>query len=162
MKNELISNATEFCTITSSELIANPALGHGTDGSVWRTSRGTAVKSFFYEKNYRDELECYLRLMKYEISEICGLAVPTYEDSSDSLLTLEMSIVQKPYLLDFGKVYIDEPPPYFGDRQLMENWYAEVRDLFESDAETVHSVLFFLQKFGIYYVDPKPANIRFR
>ena len=94
MKNELISNATEFCTITSSELIANPALGHGTDGSVWRTSRGTAVKSFFYEKNYRDELECYLRLMKYEISEICGLAVPTYEDSSDSLLTLEMSIVQ--------------------------------------------------------------------
>ena len=160
MNDELIKNATDYCEISGSKLVLNPALGHGTDGSVWRTSKGTAVKSLFLEKNYRDELECYLRLKSAGVSEILGLAVPTFEDSCDHLLTLEMSIVQPPYLLDFGKVYIDRNPPTIAINNLWQ-WHAEVRDLFEADASRVYSVLNYLKRFGIYYVDPKPANIRF-
>ena len=157
----LFKRASEYCKVAKSKIVSNPALGHGTDGSVWRTTNGTAVKAFIYEKNYRDELECYLRLKKNKITDIIGLAVPEYEDSQDDLMIVEMSIVQKPYLLDFGKVYIDRMPPYYNDKQLIANWHAEVRDLFEDDAPKVHLALFKLSQLGIYYVDPKPANIRF-
>lgn len=161
MTDELFARASDYCKLTQSSIVANPALGHGTDGSVWRTTKATAVKAFIYEKNYRDELECYRRLKKNNISDIIGLAVPEFEDSHDHLMIIEMSIVQKPYLLDFGKVYIDRSPPYYNDKQLIANWHAEVRDLFEEQAPKVHSVLYRLRKLGIYYVDPKPANIRF-
>ena len=160
-EKQLLENAKDFCILTGAKIVANPALGYGTDGSVWRTTRGTAVKAFYADGNYRDELTCYLRLQKEEINSICGLAVPSLEGSNDQLMCVEMSIVQRPYLLDFGKVYIDEYPPYHFDKLAMANWHAEVRELFEDRTDDVHIILYRLQKLGIYYVDPKPANICF-
>lgn len=160
-ETELQLSAAKYCKLTGSSLIPNPALGHGTDGSVWRTSNKTAVKAFYRAKNFQDELECYQRLKIAEITQIRELAVPTLEGSSCDLLVIEMSIVQRPYLLDFGKVYIDRPPPYRNDSQLMQNWHAEMRELFEEKVSDVFIVLYRLEKLGIYYVDPKPANIRF-
>jgi hypothetical protein len=77
-------------------------------------------------------------------------------------MVVEMTIVEAPYLLDFGKVYLDAPPDYYADKLIMQNWFAECRELFEDDWTTVNGLLFALQKQGIYYVDPKPANIRVR
>ena len=159
--HKLRDNADSYCKLSGSKLITNPALGHGTDGSVWRTNSETAVKAFYHAKNFADELECYRRLEMENVTEILSLAVPALEGSSEEFLVIEMSIVQKPYLLDFGKVYIDRPPPYAGDIQLLNNWHAEVRELFEDRAPDVHSVLHVLKKMGIHYVDPKPANICF-
>jgi len=76
-------------------------------------------------------------------------------------MVLEISIVQPPYLLDFGKVYIDSPPPYHSDKVLMNNWLAECRELFGGNWPVVQSLLYDLRNLGIYYVDPKPANICF-
>lgn len=160
-KKELQKRAATYCKLSGTRLIPNPALGHGTDGSVWRSTGKTAVKAFYYEKNYHDELECYKRLQNAEITQIKELAVPALEGSSLEFLVVEMSIVQPPYLLDFGKVYIDRPPPYASDAQCMSNWHAEVRDLFEDRASEVYIVLHILKKLGIHYVDPKPANICF-
>ena len=158
---QLRENAEQYAIIAGCKLVANPDLGHGTDGHVWRSNRGTAIKAFYATKNFEDELECYCRLKEKNISEILGLAVPTHEGHSEEFLTIEMSIVQRPYLLDFGKVYIDHYPPYLNDPQLMQNWHEEVRGLFDENTAKVHAVLRYLRRLGIHYVDPKPANIRF-
>ena len=36
-----------------------------------------------------------------------------------------MTIVSPPFLLDFGKVYLDSPPPYWDDLEIMSNWHVE-------------------------------------
>lgn len=133
-------------------------LGGGTDGSIWQTVEGTAVKAFEREKNYLPEVECYRRLRAESVNEIMGFAVPELEGYSNELMAIEMTIVEPPFLLDFGKVYLDSEPEYFTDQEIMANWMQEGRDLFED----VQQLLSALWKYGICYVDPKPGNIRFR
>jgi len=43
----------------------------------------------------------------------------------------------------------------------MANWRAEGRENFGDRWSIVMSLVRALQKFGIYYVDPKPGNIMF-
>jgi hypothetical protein len=72
-----------------------------------------------------------------------------------------MTAVHPPYLLDFGKAYIDEPSPYTPE-QLAE-WRQSWIDFFpRSDLPRAHKVLRILLTYGIEYVDSKPWNIRFR
>ena len=82
-------------------------------------------------------------------------------DFDDHLLAIEMEIVRPPFLLDFGKVYLDRPPPYADDTQLMATAHAAGKELIGKRWSQVLRVLAALQRFGIYYVDPKPANIDF-
>lgn len=82
------------------------------------------------------------------------------QGSDDSLMVLEMTIVTAPYLLDFGKVWIDRPPPYYFDAQRMNNAQADARDLFGNFWPDVQVALYQLRrKYGIYYADPRPGNI---
>lgn len=87
-------------------------LGYGSDGAVWKTNRRTAVKVFHSGKIYAVELECYHRLQEAGITEICGFAVPRLSSFDDKLLIIEMSLVNPPYVLDFGKVWLDRQPYY--------------------------------------------------
>lgn len=144
-------------------LIRQPMLGHGSDGAVWRTSRDTALKVLHKEENFTNELECYRRFKAAGVRSIGRFAVPFLEGSDESLRVIEMTIVDPPFLLDFGKVHLDVPPPYFGDKQLMANAYSEWRERYGSDWLAIASVLGVLRaKFGIYYVDPRPSNICLR
>jgi len=112
-------------------------------------------------KNHQDEKECYRRLQKEQILKIRGLSVPHLERSNDELMVIEMTYVQPPYLLDFGKVYIDQPPPYCHDKRIMEEWNEKIRNEFGEHAPKVHAIMRELKRLGIYYVDPRPSNIRF-
>ncbi len=159
--SELLKRAVEYCNYKGTTLIEEPQLGAGTDGTVWQSSVRTAIKSFERIQNYRDELECYQRFQAAKINQLKQFAVPELEGFSDELMVIEMSIVQPPFLLDFGKVYLDQPPAYFQDKALMKNWLEECRGLFGRNWPEVQSLLYQLRSFGIYYVDPKPANIRF-
>ncbi len=109
-----------------------------------------------------DELECYRRFEAKGITCVNNLAVPHLVGFDSQWLIIEMSIVEPPYLLDFGKVYLDRPPPYWNDEEVMAGWMDECRELFGADYRALLSVLAKLRSFGIWYVDPKPANIRFR
>ena len=51
-------------------------------------------------------------------------------DADDQLFAVEMTIVSPPFLLDFGKVYFDSPPPYWNDDEIMANWHAEGKENF--------------------------------
>lgn len=78
-------------------------LGYGSDGSVWTSSRHTAIKALYHQKNFDHELEYYLRLKRANVQRIGLFDVPILEDYDTRLMVLEMSIVQPPYLLDSAK-----------------------------------------------------------
>jgi len=158
--SELLRRAEAYAKSNGIRVLRKEKLGHGSDGAVWRTNRPSAVKALDSMAKYQNEVECYKRLAADKVQVICGFHVPLMEAFDDELMVIEMSIVTPPYLLDFGKVWIDRPPPYFFDEQLMENAALDAQELFGSAWPDVEVVLYHLRnKYGIYYVDPRPGNI---
>ncbi len=146
------------------EIVVNyqQPFGLGTDGSVWPTSNNSALKILYRQSNYENEKECYLRLREQGIRRIMGFAVPQLIDFDDEYRAIEMGVVRPPYILDFGKVYLDQQPPYWSDAQSLEVFHLEGEENFGEHWRKVRAILLFLEKrLGIYYVDPKPANIHF-
>ena len=124
---------------------------------MWKTSRRTAVKVFQTAKTYAVELECYRRLQAAGITKICGYAIPRLASYDDNLLVIEMSLVNPPYVLDFGKVTLDRQPDYPPAtiayvREEQQEWWG---DLYP----TIRKILRRLEALGIFYADPKPGNI---
>jgi len=72
----------------------------------------------------------------------------------------QIRLILEPVLGSGTDGYLDNPPDYFKDPNIMTTWITECGELFESDWPKIQRLLYALQKFGIYYVDPKPANIR--
>lgn len=158
----LYENAREYAKSRYLKVLRQYRLGHGSDGSVWRSSRPSAIKAFYLQGTFDTELECYRRLKDAEVTTINGLNVPVLEGHDEELKVIEISVVEPPYFLDFGKVYLDRPPPYFYDPQKMSNARDQWRELFGKRWPEVCSALFQLRsRFGIHYVDPRPGNINF-
>ena len=135
-------------------------LGFGNDGVVWSTRDNTAVKVFERTANFTRELGCYNRLKERSVNELLGFTVPQIVQSDSELRVIEMEIVTPPYLLDFGKAYLDAPPDF--SAEVMAEWEAERAELFEPGQwQRVRAVLRRLQAIGIFYYDAKPANICF-
>ncbi len=138
----------------------NELLGLGQDGAVWSTIENTAVKVLERDRAYKCELESYQRLRQHGISNLLGFTIPSLVNWDDELRIVEMTLVSPPCMLDFGKVYFDEPPMY--EEGVWEETMASRELDFEPGQwETVERLLSQLQGLGIYYVDPKPSNIQF-
>ena len=135
-------------------------LGYGNDGSVWMTNCKTAVKVERNDEVFARELAAYSRLRDLQVEQIAGFWVPRLIDFEEDLWAIEMEIVSPPYLLDFGKAYLDRRPDFTSE--VLADWEAERRELFEATQwPTVKKVLASLASFGIYYYDVKPGNIQF-
>ncbi len=151
--------AAEYARLKGIDIdFANP-LGAGMDGAVWRTNRTTAVKVFERQANYELELQCYCRFHSAEIDSINGFAVPRLMGFNEELLVIEMGIVSPPFIIDFAKVRLDRP--YDFCEEVIADWNESGRDLFEDRWPQVKSLLWALDRFGIYYMDAKPGNIMF-
>lgn len=135
------------------------SLGYGNDGEVWKTER-VAVKACSRRWNYTQERDCYQRLSDKGVTQLCGLNIPNFENCDDALMVIQMGIVKPPYLLDFGKVYLDTPPDYPEGHEL--EFEEKLHGMFGDDVPAVKKVLRQLRMLGIYYVDPNPGNIKFR
>lgn len=160
MRNpELWENVRKYAQANEIDIGELISLGYGNDGEVWKTDR-VAVKACSREWNYIQERDCYQRLSQKGITEIRGLCIPRYEGCDDKLMVIQMGIVKPPFLLDFGKVYLDNPPDYPPEHQEDQN--RRLAELFDDDVKEVKRVLAALQSHGIYYVDPNPGNIKFR
>jgi hypothetical protein len=156
----LISKAESYAKNNGHRILRKARLGGGTDGEVWRSNRPSAIKVVISAKNYQDELESYKRLKAADIHRLCGFDIPRLVGWDHALQVIEMSIVQPPYLLDFGKVYFDSPPTAIYDQSRMKTAEAEAKANFGAQWPAVSQVLYALQeRLGIWYVDPKPANI---
>src|SRR6476661_1796290 len=87
--------------------------GVGQDGFVLRSDRFTAVKFLDRLDRFRREREVYEVLRAKAIFEIGGHTVPELIDVDDELRAIEMSIVERPFLLDFaGAKRLDEMPDF--------------------------------------------------
>jgi len=112
VEEELVRRAEAYAQFRGLSLNFQYPLGSGIDGAVWKTSRPSALKLCERHKSFCDEVESYRRLRELDIRRIQGFAIPRLIDSDESLLAIEMTIVSPPFLLEFGKVYLDSPPPY--------------------------------------------------
>lgn len=165
---ELISRAEQYIAKRRSKdkqfkfnMDLTKPLGHGTDGSVWSTNRNSAVKVIAKEKSYQREKQCYQHLAEKGIRAVDGLSIPTLIDYDDHLMIVEVDIVQPPYLLDFGKAYINEVPP-FTSEQLAE-YYGSLGEKFRKfDIPRIRKICRILSGLGIEYLDARPSNIRLR
>lgn len=136
-------------------------LGGGTDGHVWQTSEETAVKSYHHDLGYFNERDSYQRLAEYGVVErLEGFWVPRMLGYDDDIKVVEMDLMQQPpYIIDFAKVRIDRPPDFSAD--VLAEQERQGREHFEQHWPTVQALLFALESFQIYYLDPKPGNITF-
>ena len=81
-------------------------------------------------------------------------------DFDDALWIIEMQLVTPPYLLDFGKAYVDVRPDYSQDA--LDCWEEQYQELWgEERWKEVRRALATLTIVGIYYQDPTPRNIHF-
>lgn len=66
----------------------------------------------YLRSTYERELAAYRRLHEIGWEQLHGLNIPHLLNFDNERLVIEMTIVHPPFLLDFGKAYVDRPPPY--------------------------------------------------
>lgn len=119
----------------------------------------TAVKAHREFEPYRRERAVYERLRQAGVTEVLGFNVPQFIHADDTLRVIEMSIVTRPFVLDFAGAYLGAPPDF--PDEMWAEWEAGKREQFESRWPVVKAVLAALEQLDIYMVDVSPSNIAF-
>ncbi|HUA67143.1 MAG TPA: hypothetical protein VMA13_01230 [Candidatus Saccharimonadales bacterium] len=139
-------------------------LGAGKDGVVWVARSRTfptrvAVKAHRFAELYLREKAVYQRLEAKGINCILGFNVPELLGFDDHLHVVEMTIVQRPFVLDFAGAHLDARPEF--SAEIWADWEAEKREQFEGRWPKVEKVLAAFEEHGIYLLDVSPGNIAF-
>jgi len=144
-----------------------PRLGFGKDGTVFSTigsSRDvTAVKLFVRADLFERELAVYRRLTERGVagtSRVCGHNIPRLIDHDRDLLIVELSIVSRPFVLDFAGGYLDDTGPKF-DEEIQAMALARWRERFGDKWPRARQIIFAFAQMGIDLTDPSPTNIGF-
>ena len=139
-------------------------LGFGIHGIIHvaeTKSRGgkTALMAHYEREFYSRELAVYERLRSAGVVELLGFNVPQLLRVDEELRVIEMTIVTRPFLLDFAGAHLDQPP-FFSD-EIWAAWEHEKQDQFESRWPKVCELLGELEKLEVFMVDVSPSNIAF-
>jgi hypothetical protein len=164
-QDELARRAREYAQRRG--LLVGNQLGFGVHGRVFATEcqpqtdpaiLQSAIKIHYRNADYRREREVYLRLRENQVTTVRGCHVPRLLNYDDDLLILEMSIVTRPFILDFAGAFLDQPVD-FSDEVLAE-WHAEKQEQFGTTKwREVQSILRHLESLGIFMIDVTPNNI---
>jgi len=148
-------------------ILAEP-LGSGVHGIVFATESHqekdlaklrSAVKVHRGNLGYTRERDVYLRLREQSVTVIRGCHVPDLLDYDDELWVLEMTIVTRPFLLDFAGAFLDTPPDF--SPEVLADWRAEKQEQFGPHWPEVQAVLRSLENYGVFMVDVNPGNVAF-
>jgi hypothetical protein len=135
--------------------------GAGQDGFVLRSSRFSAVKFFDRLDRFARELEVYQVLRVKGIRIVAGHHVPVLLDVDDELRAIEMSIVERPFLLDFAGAKLPHEVPDF-EQHVMDEHLERMRAMFEERwGDALHVVEMFRQATGYVLLDIHPGNVAF-
>jgi hypothetical protein len=135
--------------------------GVGQDGTVWRTAQHTAVKFFDRLDRYERERDVYGVLTERQIIEVAGHNVPLFILCDDELRAIEMTIVQRPFVLDFAGAKLPNEIPDFSE-EVMQEHYDHLRELFgDRWSDALHVAEMFRQATGYTLLDIHPGNIAF-
>jgi hypothetical protein len=162
MEEILIQNARAYAS--QHQLHLAERLGFGIHGIVFVAENNskagkTALKVHRATEPFLRECAVYERLQGEGVSEILGFNIPHLISFDDDLLIVEMSIVTRPFVLDFAGAYLHTPPD-FPDETWAE-WEAEKREQFDVRWPKVQAVLGALETLDIHMVDVSPSNIAF-
>ena len=162
MEESFMQNALAYAARHRLQLAERLGFGiHGIIHVAEDKSRGgkTAVKAHHEREPYLRERAAYERLRQAGVTEILGFNVPQLIRTDDELRVIEMTIVARPFLLDFAGAYLDRPPDF--PEGIWAEWESEKREQFDFRWPVVQSVLSELKKWDIYMVDVSPGNIAF-
>lgn len=135
-------------------------LGFGKDGTVFLTDMATAVKVHARTEPYERELACYRHFQRHGVIDVCGFHVPQLIGFDDELLVIEMTVVERPFMLDFAGAYFGDAPD-FSD-EVMEQWRQDKIEQFGTRWPEVESAVEWLQvRLGVQLLDIHPWNIAF-
>ena len=145
-------------------MLLGNSLGAGVHGSVFVVENQTekrisAIKVHESHPAYGRERDVYLRLTASEVTDIRGCTVPEMLHYDDELWVIQMTVVSRPFVLDFAGAYLDEPPDFSED--VMADWRAEKAEQFGSRWPEVQAILRFLEGHGVFMMDVNPGNISF-
>lgn len=109
---------------------------------------------------FEQELACYVRLKSHSVTSVLEHEVPLLLRDDRNLSIIEMSIVSRPFVLDFASARLDIPPDFPED--VMRDWTEEKVEQFGPHWPKARAILSFLQsRYGVYLVDVHPGNIGF-
>jgi hypothetical protein len=145
-------------------MVLGEGLGAGIHGSVfvaeYQTKGGrSAVKGHERQPAYARERDIYLRLRELDITVIRGCNVPALIDFDDELWVIEMTVVGRPFVLDFAGANLDQEPD-FSD-EVLADWRAEKQEQFGPRWPEVQAILGTLEGYGVFLLDVNPGNVSF-
>lgn len=164
MDELLIRNSRRYAEQTGRKL--SERLGSGIHGMVHVLSSNvnndrSALKVFRERESFERERNAYLRLRKARIRNIDKFNVPLFLCDDAKLMAIEMTIVVRPFVLDFAGAWLDSPPEF--SRDTWEFWEREKREQFGNKRwRIVQEVLSSLRMLGIFMIDVKPDNVAFQ
>jgi hypothetical protein len=162
MEKLLIHNAQAYALRRGLRIAER--LGFGIHGVIFvaenNTKAGkTAVKAHRSAEPYFRERSVYERLSRIGVHELLGFNVPQSIAFDDELRVIEMTIVARPFVLDFAGAYLDIPPDF--PEETWAEWEIEKREQFEERWPTVQTVLAALEGFDIRWWMSLPAISHF-
>lgn len=101
----------------------------------------------------------YERLKQAGVTEILGFNVPQFIRADDGLRVIEMSIVARPFVLDFAAAYLETPRDF--SEEIWAEWESAKREQFGVRWPKVQAVLAALEALDIYMEDASPGNFAF-
>ncbi|MDX1926102.1 MAG: hypothetical protein SFV81_06270 [Pirellulaceae bacterium] len=106
-RSELLARALKYCDVRGYRFVEDVAFGFGVHGSVFACSGASpigynALKIHERRRPYACERDVYLRLKDMGINEVEGHHVPELVEYDDELMAIEMTVVVRPFVLDFG------------------------------------------------------------
>ena len=135
--------------------------GAGQDGFVLRSNRFTAVKFFDRLDRFDRELEVYQVLKAKGIRRVAGHNVPVLREWDEGLRAMEMSIAERPFLLDFAGAKLPHEVPDF-EQHVLDEHLERMREMFEDRwGDALHVVEMFRQATGYILLDIHPGNVAF-
>jgi hypothetical protein len=162
MEELCIQNARSYAL--QRELHLAERLGFGIHGIVFVAENNakagkTAIKAHRTSEPFQRERAVYERLRETGVSKILDFNVPQLIRVDELLLVVEMTVVTRPFVLDFAGAFLDGPPD-FPDETWAE-WEAEKHEQFDVRWPKVRAVLRELEMLDIYMVDVSPSNVAF-
>ncbi len=115
------------------------------------------MKVFRGNQAYLREKQVYERLRRLAVTRVLGFNVPLVIGWEDGLRVIEITIVKRPFVLDFAGAYLDARPEFA--EGVWKDWEAEKREQFEDRWPEVQRVLGAFEELGVYLLDVSPGNI---
>ena len=166
INDELLIRAQDYAQ--RNHLALGEQLGFGIHGIVFAiksqpgkrpSALRAAIKIHRRQVDYLRERDIYFRLRDVGVSTIRGCNVPRLLRHDDDRWILEMSIVARPFVLDFAGAALDDPPEF--SAEVLADWRAEKKEQFGARWPEVLAILQALEHYGVFMLDVNPGNVGF-